>query len=122
MTQYDAKYFFKFLFKEMIITDLFNVRNVKYIARFFWSTVYVSVFDCYLNMFAYCPFKNKHCVPLHSTVAVVKPNFKLSIFNFCLKRKRMANCFINIYKLNTLSAKSSSVDERLKIIIIIIII
>ena len=66
----------------------------------------------------YCPFKNKHCVLLHSTVGVVKPNFNLiSCFIFCLKMKRRTNCFMNVlYKLNSLSPKSSYVDEPLKTI------
>ncbi len=67
-------------------------------------------------MFTYCPFKKKHCVPLHSTVGVAKLNFKSRCFNVCPKMKRGANCLMNIYKFNSLSAKSSQVDEHLKTI------
>ncbi len=36
---------FKFFFKETIRIDLFSVGNVKYMAKLFVLTVYVSVFD-----------------------------------------------------------------------------
>ncbi len=45
------------------------------------------IFDFVVIMLAYCPFKNKHCVLLHSTVGVVKPNFKLSCFTLPQKKE-----------------------------------
>ncbi len=35
LTQYDAKYFFKVFFKEMIRIDLFDMENVTYMASLF---------------------------------------------------------------------------------------
>ncbi len=53
------------------------------------------------NFVCLLPFY-KLCIPLHSTVGVVKLNFKLSCLNFakaCFKMKIRANCLHEYYKL-----------------------